>query len=197
MSSWSWRPRPQPSWGRRRSVAPGPAGPGWRRLAGSGFLGALAPEDRGGLGLLPSDLALLTEEAGRVLLPGPVVETLWVGVPALVALGDPAAGELERVLAGEAWCSAVDESLRGPDLDVAAAVVVAGEHGDIVVRADALGAVEPVATSDALERSFRAPALSRECGRPAPTSTPTVGGLALGRLGAAAYLLGSLARCWR
>ena len=164
-----------------------PPGPGWLRLAESGFLGALVPEDRGGLGLLLSDLVLLTEEAGRVLLPGPVVETLWVGVPALAELGDSAAVELERVLAGETWCSAVDESLRGPDLDVAAAVVVASEHGDVVVRADALGAVEPVATSDALERSFRA--LSPSTGRPVPPAAG-VGGLALGRLGGAAYLVG-------
>nr|WP_239521793.1 acyl-CoA dehydrogenase family protein [Geodermatophilus sabuli] len=174
--------------GVRASDGAGP-GPGWRLLADSGFLGALLPEERGGLGLLPSDLVLLTEEAGRILLAGPVVETLWIGAPALDALDGAGAGELDRVLAGADWCSAVDETLRGPDLDTAAVVAVPGPAGDVVLTAEALGGLEPVPTADRLERSSRAPDLDVGAGRSLPPLAG-VGVLALGRLGGAAHLLG-------
>jgi alkylation response protein AidB-like acyl-CoA dehydrogenase len=164
------------------------AGSGWRAIADSGLLGALVPEEAGGLGLAPSDLALLTEEAGCLLVRGPLVETAWMAVPALAAVGAPAAGTLAAVLAGEALASAVDDTLRGPDLDSAAVVVVPGETGDRVVDAAALGPLEPAAGADAGERSWRAPHLDRTAGIPVPAHG--AGALALGRLGGAAYLLG-------
>lgn len=161
---------------------------GWRAIADSGLLGALLPEEQGGLGLVPSDLALLTEEAGHSLVRGPLVETVWMAVPAMAAAGAPAARTLAAVLAGEAVASAVDDDLRGPDLDTAAVVVVPGEDGDRLVDAAALGPLEPVPTGDPHERSWRAPRLDRAAGIPVPADG--VGALALGRLGGAAYLLG-------
>jgi alkylation response protein AidB-like acyl-CoA dehydrogenase len=162
---------------------------GWRAIADSGLLGALLPEEDGGLGLVPSDLALLTEEAGHSLVRGPLVETAWMAVPALAAIGAPAAAAtLVSVLAGDALASAVDDALRGPDLDAAAVVVVPGEDGDRLVDAAALGPLEPVGTSDPWDRSWRAPRLDRAAGTPVPSDG--VGALALGRLGGAAYLLG-------
>nr|WP_246323920.1 acyl-CoA dehydrogenase family protein [Petropleomorpha daqingensis] len=164
------------------------AGSRWQAIAESGLLGALLPEDDGGLGLLPSDLALLTEEAGYLLVRGPLVETAWMAVPALAAAGAPSTGTLAKVLAGEGLASAVDDTLRGPDLDSAAVVVVAGETGDRLVDAAALGPLEPAATADPDERYWRAPQLDRGAGIPVPPHG--VGALALGRLGGAAYLLG-------
>ena len=163
-------------------------GPGWRAVAESGLLGALLPEDDGGLGLLPSDLALLTEEAGFLLVRGPLVETAWMAVPGLAAAGPSAAGTLAAVLAGEALASAVDDTLRGPDLHAAAVVVVPGETGDLLLDAAALGPLEPAATADPEGRFWRAPHLDRAAGTPVPQDG--VGALALGRLGGAAYLLG-------
>lgn len=161
---------------------------GWPALAGSGLLGALVPEDAGGLGLAPSDLAVLTEEAGAALVRGPLVETVWMAVPALAALAAPAAGTLAAVLAGEVLASAVDAGLRGPDLDAAAVVVVPGEDGDRLVDAAAFGPLEPTGTGDPGECSWRAPQLDRAPGIAVPADG--VGALALGRLGGAAYLLG-------
>lgn len=161
---------------------------GWRPIADSGLLGALLPEEHGGLGLVPSDLAVLTEEAGHSLVRGPLVETAWMAVPALAAAGAPVSGTLGAVLAGEALASAVDGDLRGPDLDAAAVVVVPGEDGDRLVDAAALGPLEPVPSGDPHERSWRAPRLDPAAGIPVPADG--VGALALGRLGGAAYLLG-------
>jgi alkylation response protein AidB-like acyl-CoA dehydrogenase len=161
---------------------------GWPAVAGSGLLGALLPEDDGGLGLAPSDLALLTEEAGFLLVRGPLVETAWMAVPGLAAAGPSAAGTLAAVLAGEALASAVDDTLRGPDLDAAVVVVVPGESGDLLLDAAALGPLEPAGSADPVERSWLAPHLDSAAGTPVPRDG--AGALALGRLGGAAYLLG-------
>jgi hypothetical protein len=169
-------------------AAAGDAGSGWQAIADSGLLGALLAEEAGGIGLVPSDLALLTEEAGHALVRGPLVETAWMAVPALAAVGAPAADTLAAVLAGRAQASAVDDALRGPDLDEAAVVVVPGEDGDRLVDAAALGPLEPAGTADPWERSLRAPLLDRTAGTPVPADG--AGALALGRLGGAAYLLG-------
>ncbi len=64
--------------------APGGASiPGWIALEEMGVLGALAPEDAGGLGLTEVDLVLLLEESGAAALPGPIVEHAMVGAPLL------------------------------------------------------------------------------------------------------------------
>jgi alkylation response protein AidB-like acyl-CoA dehydrogenase len=169
-------------------AAAGAEARGWQAIADSGLLGALLPEEAGGLGLVPSDLALLTEEAGHSLVRGPLVETAWMAAPALAAVGTPGAATLASVLAGEALASAVDDALRGPDLDAAAVVVVPGEDGDRLVDAAALGPLEPVGTADPWERGWRAPRLDRAAAT--PVRAEGVGALALGRLGGAAYLLG-------
>jgi alkylation response protein AidB-like acyl-CoA dehydrogenase len=43
-----------------------------RAMADNGWLGMLAPDERGGSGLGPTELALLMEQAGRTLAPEPV-----------------------------------------------------------------------------------------------------------------------------
>ena len=50
----------------------------WKGLADLGWTAVLVPEPYGGLGLGFLDLALLLEESGRALLPGPLVETAVV-----------------------------------------------------------------------------------------------------------------------
>jgi alkylation response protein AidB-like acyl-CoA dehydrogenase len=67
-----------------------------------GWIGASAPEERGGGGLSFVDEALLFEEAGRALYAGPFLTTAVV-VPALPQVGD------------EAWSLELDRLV--PDLD--------------------------------------------------------------------------------
>jgi len=76
----------------------------WSRLAGMGLLGVLIPERLGGLGMDEIDLVLLLEEAGRVALPEPVLDTAAVGVPLLAGLEGRADADdwLRRVAAGTA-----------------------------------------------------------------------------------------------
>ncbi|HXF31959.1 MAG TPA: acyl-CoA dehydrogenase family protein [Solirubrobacterales bacterium] len=60
----------------------------WAKLAEMGVLGAAVPEEAGGLGLGACDVVPLLEEAGRVALPLPIVETAFVAAPLLAAVGD-------------------------------------------------------------------------------------------------------------
>jgi alkylation response protein AidB-like acyl-CoA dehydrogenase len=76
----------------------------WAKLAGTGLLSALAPEDLGGPGLCEVDLVLLLEEIGRAAVPEPVAETAAVAVPLLRELGSEALSHkwLPRIAAGQA-----------------------------------------------------------------------------------------------
>ena len=71
----------------------------WRALAEMGVLGAMAPEDAGGLGLSVVDLVLLAEETGYAALPEPFVEHALVAVPVLPEPGPAAAGEVTATAA--------------------------------------------------------------------------------------------------
>jgi alkylation response protein AidB-like acyl-CoA dehydrogenase len=48
----------------------------WAKIAEQGYTGVIIPEEYGGLGLGLIECALLIEEAGRTLLPGPFLSTL-------------------------------------------------------------------------------------------------------------------------
>tara|TARA_B100001939_G_scaffold304775_1_gene283343 strand:+ start:5418 stop:6446 length:1029 start_codon:yes stop_codon:yes gene_type:complete len=70
----------------------------WSKVAQMGFLGILAPEEVGGLGLDLIDLTLLVEQAGRVALPLPVVENAGLAVPLLAQCGESEL--LDKVMSG-------------------------------------------------------------------------------------------------
>jgi alkylation response protein AidB-like acyl-CoA dehydrogenase len=75
----------------------------WRKLAELGWTGLGIPEDHGGAGGF-LDLAVVMEEAGRVLLPGPFFSTMALAVPVLLEAGTEQQRKevLARVAAGEA-----------------------------------------------------------------------------------------------
>ncbi len=52
----------------------------WQKMADQGYMGAIFPEEYGGLGLGMVELALLMEEMGRALVPGPFMSTLVAAV---------------------------------------------------------------------------------------------------------------------
>src|SRR6476469_4780278 len=54
-----------------------------------GWLALAVPTDAGGLGLGPIELALLAEELGRALAPGPLFATVTQYVPLVRALASP------------------------------------------------------------------------------------------------------------
>jgi alkylation response protein AidB-like acyl-CoA dehydrogenase len=71
----------------------------WRELGAAGFFALRVPEEDGGVGLGLPEAVLAFEEAGRVLLPGPLVATHL------------AAGTVPGAATGEAVVTAVDGGL--------------------------------------------------------------------------------------
>jgi alkylation response protein AidB-like acyl-CoA dehydrogenase len=76
----------------------------WQKMAETGFVGLTVPEEHGGLGMDEIDLVLILEEAGRAVLPEPLLETTAIGVPLLVEAGSEAQQKewLPKVAAGDA-----------------------------------------------------------------------------------------------
>ena len=76
----------------------------WDTLAETGVIGMTASEDAGGMAMSELDLVLPLEEIGYAALPGPIVDTVAVGIPLLEAAGTDAQKErwLGPAVAGEA-----------------------------------------------------------------------------------------------
>ncbi len=59
----------------------------WGHMVELGWPALTVPESCGGLGLGPVELAVVVEELGRAIAPGPLLPTISQFVPAVVALG--------------------------------------------------------------------------------------------------------------
>ncbi|MEU5215401.1 acyl-CoA dehydrogenase family protein [Streptomyces sp. NPDC020807] len=92
----------------------------WRELGAAGFFALRLPEEEGGVGLGLPEAVLLFEEAGRALLPGPLVST------------HVAAGAVPGAAEGEVVVTEAAEGLV-PWLD-AADVVLGDAAGAVPVR---------------------------------------------------------------
>lgn len=120
-------------------------------LADIGFLGLLASEENGGSGGTVLDLAVVAEQAGRVIAPAPLIGTAGRAVillQAAAANGSDAARELlTQVLSGDVAVTVADGgdlsyaggTLSGSTyaaLDAVSASVVLTLASDVLVRAD-------------------------------------------------------------
>jgi alkylation response protein AidB-like acyl-CoA dehydrogenase len=91
----------------------------WQELAELGWLGVSTPESAGGAGLGFVEEAVLFEELGRALYPGPYFATVGLALPALPP------DEQEQVAAGaRRWSAEVDGIV--VDLDKVDAVIAGG-----------------------------------------------------------------------
>ncbi|MEM9730591.1 MAG: acyl-CoA dehydrogenase [Myxococcota bacterium] len=83
----------------------------WGTLAETGVIGMMATEASGGMSMTEVDSVLLFEETGYAALPGPLVDTLAVGVPLLEAAATESQRDryLEAAVAGELRVVAVAE----------------------------------------------------------------------------------------
>jgi alkylation response protein AidB-like acyl-CoA dehydrogenase len=99
----------------------------WARLGGElGVLGLAVPEELGGAGGTLVDQAVVAEEFGAALLPGPVFGTVDLAIPALVALGADAGSETAELL--EALVSgARTAAVAVPDFGAAPLVTATGD----------------------------------------------------------------------
>ncbi|NQV57990.1 MAG: acyl-CoA/acyl-ACP dehydrogenase [Rhodospirillales bacterium] len=69
----------------------------WRKMADAGWLAVLVPEEMGGLGMSMTDLALILEEAGKALLPGPLAAA---AASANILAEGPDAAARQELIAG-------------------------------------------------------------------------------------------------
>ena len=125
----------------------------WRELADLGWLGVSVPEDHGGAGLGFVEEALLLEELGRALYPGPYFSTVALALPAL------GADELAAVVAGDVrWSASLDGSLV-PDLGIVdrVAVVENGEARAVPARGEVLQTTDSTRRLGRLDAANGAP----------------------------------------
>ncbi|MFF2222907.1 acyl-CoA dehydrogenase family protein [Streptomyces globisporus] len=144
----------------------------WRELGAAGFFALRLPEEAGGVGLGLPEAVLLFEEAGRALLPGPLVATHL------------AAGLVKGAAEGEAVVTAVAADLPAAHLAEADAVLVVdgqapGLPGDVLpggVSGAEVLAGEALRASVAAARPVRSvdplTPLHRLAGRTVPTGAP-------------------------
>lgn len=134
----------------------------WSELAELGWLGVSIGEEQGGAGLGFLEEAVLFEELGRALYPGPYFSTVALALPVLDA-GDRAA-----VAAGEArWSAQVDGLV--PDLALVDRVVTAdgavaaeGESIETMDSTRRLGRLAATAGDAAIDRPRVRTALALE-----------------------------------
>ena len=99
----------------------------WAELAAMGLLGLTVPEEFGGAGAGATELAVVSEQMGRVLLCAPYLSTAVLTPYLLLALGDPAecSEALPRIAAGELLATvafAEAGSARPPERPVTSAI---------------------------------------------------------------------------
>lgn len=90
----------------------------WPQIAKLGWTSISVPEEQGGAGLGFLEEAVLFEELGRALFPGPFFATVGLALPAL------APADQARVAAGERTFSAALPGCTVPDRDLVDEVVV-------------------------------------------------------------------------
>jgi alkylation response protein AidB-like acyl-CoA dehydrogenase len=167
----------------------------WNTLAQTGVIGMTASEKVGGMGMNELDVLLPLEETGYAAMPGPIVDTVAVGIPLLEAAGTDAQQErwLGPAAAGEVRIAV---SFEGRE------IVPHAASADVLI-ADRGGAAYCVPIDEASVHPERSVDRARELGRvsfePGPRyrmreDVSTVDLFARGReraaLGTAAQLVG-------
>jgi len=146
----------------------------WDSLEAMGVLGVLVPESAGGLGLDETFLVPILEEAGRVALPHPIMETAMVAAPLLGVGTGMVASDLGGALVP---CAADADRL-----------LLRWGHSLAVADRDAV----ELASAATVDRARRAAYVTHDTTGEPLTEDPEVIALALdrGALGTAAMLVG-------
>jgi alkylation response protein AidB-like acyl-CoA dehydrogenase len=119
----------------------------YRQMAQLGWMGLAVPEAYGGAGMTLLDLALLLEQLGRALVPGPFFSSAVLATPAILQGGSSAQKKewLPRLATGEASALAWLESdrsmrrraarARSADIGSGQKMFVTDAHGRYIVAA--------------------------------------------------------------
>ncbi|MFF5938487.1 acyl-CoA dehydrogenase family protein [Streptomyces sp. NPDC012508] len=118
----------------------------WNRMSGTlGLPGLALPEEYGGVGCGPAELALACEETGRALAPSPLLATALLAAPAICALGAERqrADLLPRIADGSLTCA-----LAVPGTSLALALGLTGDNQSWVAGGGRAGGVQARATDE-------------------------------------------------
>ncbi|MEU9997853.1 acyl-CoA dehydrogenase family protein [Streptomyces sp. NPDC050848] len=118
----------------------------WNRMSGTlGLPGLALPEEYGGVGCGPAELALACEETGRALAPSPLLATALLAAPVIRALGTgpQRADLLPRIADGSLTCA-----LAVPGASLALALGLTGDNGSWAAGGGRAGGVQARAAGD-------------------------------------------------
>jgi alkylation response protein AidB-like acyl-CoA dehydrogenase len=191
----------------------------WTQMAAQGYTGIIFDEGCGGVGLGAIELALLMEEAGRVLLPGPLFSTVALAGATIDACGSDeqrqrlltplcrgdACATLAFLEADASWDPAAlrmkgaggrltGQKLFVTDAAIAAVILVAAADGVYVVDGKDTGVrVEKMASLDGTRPVY---AVTFENARAEPLARPErlTRGLSIAATAIAAELVGGMQR---
>ncbi len=121
----------------------------WKALAQAGVFSLTVPEAQGGVGLGMADAAVVFEELGRSLVPGPLVGTFL------------AAGSVDGAAEGAVLVGLAERTTSGPRTSGSAVPVLVAHLDD----ADALVVLPPAAASGSPAEQLDVPALRRSARR--------------------------------
>ncbi len=114
----------------------------WRGMAELGWMGAVIPEEHGGLGLGHEELCIIAEELGRSVAATPFASSVYLATEAILLAGSDAQKQayLPKLAQGDAiGCFAMAEGIGAPT-----AKSIAATLGDGKLR----GVKEPIADGD-------------------------------------------------
>jgi alkylation response protein AidB-like acyl-CoA dehydrogenase len=128
----------------------------WRKLAEMGVLGLLAPEQYGGSGLDEVDMVLALEEAGRAVLPEPLLESAALATPLLArAASDEVKQQwLPRAASGEAVLT-VGLASQPYVVDATADLLVLERDGEFHAVTQDRVTLQPLKSVDGARRIFK------------------------------------------
>jgi alkylation response protein AidB-like acyl-CoA dehydrogenase len=123
----------------------------WQQMVELGWPALTVPEVAGGLGLGPVELAVVVEELGRALTPGPLLPTISQFVPAVRALGDT--DQVTRFLgpvatAGATGTLAIAEATGSFDPTTVTATATPGAAGRYTLNGVKQGVMEADTATD-------------------------------------------------
>ncbi|GAC1335971.1 MAG: acyl-CoA dehydrogenase family protein [Candidatus Dormibacteria bacterium] len=128
----------------------------WKKLGDLGVLGLTIPEEHGGAGMNEIDMVLVLEEAGRNILPEPLLEHAAVGAPLLARAGTDAqkAEWLAKLATGEATVT-VGLGMEPYVQDATADLVILERDGELHAATQDRLSLTPLQSADGARRLFK------------------------------------------
>jgi alkylation response protein AidB-like acyl-CoA dehydrogenase len=108
----------------------------WREMADLGWMGLAFPEEYGGGGMSFLDLAILLEEMGRALLPGPFFSTVILGGLPILDIGTDAQKKkyLPDIISGKAIFTMALTEASGKYNAASVKVKATAENGNYIIN---------------------------------------------------------------